>query len=69
MWTRTTAHRLLAADDRNREIGAVNLTAAESAKRSLRLFVDEADSGEPAVDGGHQSAVMSEVAEVEDHRA
>ena len=54
MWTRTTAHRLLAADDRNREIGAVNLTAAKSAKRSLRLFVDEADSGELAVDGGHQ---------------
>ena len=49
MWTRTTAHRLLAADDRNREIGAVNLTAAESAKRSLRLFVNEADSGELAV--------------------
>ena len=31
--------------------------------------MDEADSGEPTVDGGHQNAVMSEVAEVEDYQS
>ena len=45
MWTRTTVHRLLAADDRNREIGAVNLTAAESAKRSLLVVLPAPEVG------------------------